>query len=265
VKTNIGHGEAVSGISSIIKATLSLEHGLIPPTIGIQNLNPSLKLTERNMEVVTSLRSWPVDTPRRISINSFGYGGANGHAILESAHTYESSNYLSAVSNTGKPLTRSNIPNGKPLLSETPKIETYLIPLSANSEMSLLKTTEDILSHGITINSVRDIAYTLGSHRSRLSNRDFLLATNAGSDTQISVTRSQIKTLAAVSPTPPFAFIFTGQGAQWPNMGCELISRFPVFRKTIQELDVFLGSLPESPSWTIQGKAQIRDSTKLKP
>lgn len=54
VKTNLGHSEAVSGISSIIKVTLALEHCLIPPTIGVNNVNPALRLNERNAEIVVN-------------------------------------------------------------------------------------------------------------------------------------------------------------------------------------------------------------------
>lgn len=60
VKTNVGHSEAVSGISSIIKVTLGLEHRLIPPSVGVQQLNPKLKLQERNFSVVTKMTPWPI-------------------------------------------------------------------------------------------------------------------------------------------------------------------------------------------------------------
>lgn len=76
VKTNIGHSEAASGIASVIKATLALEHGQIPPTHGLKNINPKLKLEERNFNIPTKSIDWPNNSPhvRRIGINSFGYG-----------------------------------------------------------------------------------------------------------------------------------------------------------------------------------------------
>lgn len=76
VKSNVGHSEAASGISSVIKATLSLEHGKIPPTHGLKNVNPKLRLEERNFRIPTETIDWPdeSDRVRRVGVNSFGYG-----------------------------------------------------------------------------------------------------------------------------------------------------------------------------------------------
>jgi acyl transferase domain-containing protein len=39
----MGHSEAASGLTSIIKVALAFEHGVIPPTYGVKNLNPKCK------------------------------------------------------------------------------------------------------------------------------------------------------------------------------------------------------------------------------
>lgn len=82
VKTNMGHSEATSGLTSIIKATLSLENARIPATIGVKNINPKIKVDEWGVKIVTKAIEWPgskglVPRTRRIGVNSFGYGGAN--------------------------------------------------------------------------------------------------------------------------------------------------------------------------------------------
>ena len=59
VKTNVGHSEAASGISSIIKATMALERAQIPPTHGLKNINPKLKVEDRNISIPTKLVAWP--------------------------------------------------------------------------------------------------------------------------------------------------------------------------------------------------------------
>lgn len=74
LKSNVGHSEAVSGLSSVIKAVLALEHRAIPPSIEYERRNPKIK-NEWNVEVVSRMVPWPTGSPRRISINSFGYGG----------------------------------------------------------------------------------------------------------------------------------------------------------------------------------------------
>ena len=77
VKTNLGHSEATSGLTSIIKATLSLEKARIPATIGVKNINPKIKVDEWGVKIVTKAVDWPNSGTRRIGVNSFGYGGAN--------------------------------------------------------------------------------------------------------------------------------------------------------------------------------------------
>jgi hypothetical protein len=66
-----------------MKVVLSLEAGLIPPSIGIKTLNPAIDFEKANVEVVRELIPWPKERLRRASINSFGFGGANGHCIID--------------------------------------------------------------------------------------------------------------------------------------------------------------------------------------
>lgn len=64
VKSNVGHSEAASGISSVIKSTLALERGQIPPTHGLKNINPKLKVEDRNIKIPTELTNWPNHSSR---------------------------------------------------------------------------------------------------------------------------------------------------------------------------------------------------------
>lgn len=65
VKSNVGHSEAASGISSIIKSSMALERGKIPPTYGLKNINPKLRVEERNISIPTELTAWP-GSPSRV-------------------------------------------------------------------------------------------------------------------------------------------------------------------------------------------------------
>ncbi|KAL8635669.1 MAG: hypothetical protein Q9228_006865 [Teloschistes exilis] len=96
IKSNMGHSEPTSGIAGIMKAVLAVEHGIIPPTVGLKTINPSSKffskcgtvdLKDGRLQVVTESTKWPDLPIRRASINSFGYGGANAHAIIESVES----------------------------------------------------------------------------------------------------------------------------------------------------------------------------------
>ncbi|KAF7543126.1 hypothetical protein G7Z17_g10993 [Cylindrodendrum hubeiense] len=88
VKPNFGHSEGASAITSILKAVLALEHKMIPPNINFSTPNPKIPFREYNMEVPVDLIPWSQDQPLRISVNSFGIGGANAHCIIESAEQY---------------------------------------------------------------------------------------------------------------------------------------------------------------------------------
>lgn len=94
VKPNIGHLEAGAGLAGIIKTVLSLEAGVIPPNINFQNPNPKLRLEKYHFAVPTQPTPWPTHGLRRASVNSFGYGGTNGHCILDDAFHYLSARGL---------------------------------------------------------------------------------------------------------------------------------------------------------------------------
>ncbi|KAI0147403.1 reducing type I polyketide synthase 10 [Xylariaceae sp. FL1272] len=232
IKSNIGHSEAASGISSVIKATLALERGRIPPTYGLKNINPKLKLEERNFKIPTETIDWPDNSPRRvrrIGVNSFGYGGANAHVILEEA------------------------PETTMFLKEPESQASVILPLSAATEDSLQAREDDFAKFNFGEINLDDLAHTLGSRRTHFPERGFLLASR---DETITDAFKQQNLRKASSPVTsnlslPFAFVFTGQGSQWPGMCRELFSEFQVFRDTIIEMEMVLKTIPHAPNWLL--------------
>ena len=97
VKSNIGHLEACAGLGGVFKSILILECGMIPPTIHYKKGNPRIKFEEWGLEVPITLTPWPTPGLRRISVNSFGYGGTNAHAILDDAYHYLQSHGVQAM------------------------------------------------------------------------------------------------------------------------------------------------------------------------
>ncbi|KAL2824216.1 hypothetical protein BDW59DRAFT_147657 [Aspergillus cavernicola] len=247
VKSNVGHSEAASGISSIIKSTLALEHGQIPPTHGLKNINPKLKIEERNFEIPTELTTWPEGAPeeRRIGINSFGYGGANVHVILEEAP---------------KVWHKTSTPEGQGRIVSQSAV---VLPLSAATSSSLQARLDDFSNFDFSNTHILDLAHTLGSRRTQLPVRGFLVAPSEDSINQSLATAPFVTANGLSSTTSdPFAFVFTGQGSQWAGM-CRELFNFAVFRNVIIEMDMTLMALPHPPDWSLQEAILNTDSPDL--
>ncbi|KAI1362869.1 polyketide synthase [Xylaria arbuscula] len=234
VKPNLGHSEASSGLTSLMKVALSFNHGKIPPTRRPTKLNPALRLDSSRLKIVTDLMEWP-RTVRRASINSFGYGGANAHAILEAFDTY------SIVPNPQ---------NGLHVGVASPS-EKFLLTISAGTVKSLTARIRQIEEIASTSNQsqLESLTFTLNSRKYPLAARQALIAQprEKGGFELISVN-------AASTTSPlPLAFVFTGQGAQYPGMARQLLEN-QQFLATIRELDRILQSLPsdKAPNWFIE-------------
>ncbi|KAK6593954.1 hybrid nrps pks [Botrytis cinerea] len=207
IKTVIGHTEGAAGLAGVLKASLAIQHGIIPPNLGFQQLNKKVAPYCTNMDVVTSVQPWPAmasNTPRRVSINSFGFGGANAHVILES------------------------------------------VPLPAKNgcqEASLSPRSDSLTT-------------TLASHRSLLPVRVRFPASSIESLQQAINSSFESGVIGYQSPLKESKIlgIFTGQGAQWAQMGVGLLAAHPSLISFLDDLDKALQSLPEGdrPTWSLR-------------
>ncbi|KAL8643711.1 MAG: hypothetical protein Q9226_008169, partial [Calogaya cf. arnoldii] len=229
VKPNIGHAEGASGINSLIKAVLALEHQIVPPNIKFNTPNPLIPFVKLGLEVPLTPTAWPRDRAERISVNSFGIGGSNAHVIVDSAKDYQAQESPTRTS-----------------LDLTPR----LAPLSANTAESLQKLKESYQDY-IAMHPERasDLCYTLSQRREHLPHRTFFVTDGA------SVSEAPASAKIPVTQSP-ITMIFSGQGAQWPEMGKALMQHDPQFRKDIQVMDNVLKDLLHPPQWTIETELQ---------
>lgn len=185
------------------------------------------------MQVVTKPMDWPSHI-HRASLNSFGFGGANAHVILESIDSY-----LPLYQQTRIHKLKTN------------PTQFRVLPFSAASDISLQAQVCGIaqrLSDGEDY-AFEDLCHTLANRRSRLSHKGYVLTSEALNKGDF--TCGKIVTPEKAIPCLPIALVFTGQGAQWAQMGKELIEQSAIFRGTIHELDSILAALPEAPSWSL--------------
>jgi acyl transferase domain-containing protein len=226
VKTNIGHLEAAAGIAGIIKATLALHHGAIPPNLHFQKLNPHLHLDGAPFVLPTKLVSWPSSSaPRYAGVSSFGFGGTNVHIVLGEAPQ--------AAAPTGE--------QARPML----------LPLSARSPAALrdLATAYQALLTETTV-AAGDIAYTAAVRRLHHDHRLAVVGTSAAEwaeGLRAHLERPELQQKSEHGQTG-VVFLYCGQGPQWATMGRTLLEQEPVFRDSLMRCDALLRSYT---SWSV--------------
>lgn len=156
---------------------------------------------------------WPKDSLRRASVNSFGYGGSNAHAIVEQAH-------LDRINHTSSYVSADDDYDFDD--EEAPR--PYVLVLSGNDAVALRANIKNLGNHLINPRvkvNLSDLAYTLSERRTQLWHRAFITTRNTNLDVESWVVAKK------ASQTPDIGFVFTGQGAQWPQMGQQLLQFFP--------------------------------------
>ena len=224
VKPNMGHSEGAAGVTSVIKAVLALEKQIIPPNINFKTPNPNIPFRDGRLEVPVEAVPWPLDRLQRAAVNSFGFGGANAHAILDSAKQF----------------------GIKP--SCTKESSSYkLLLFSANHPDSLRRLVDDYRTYLKEKSStIDDLAYTLACRRKHLLHRTYSVS-NGLDILNVSTSRKE-------TTVPSVVFVFTGQGAHWTGMARELIQDYDSFASDLRNMNEDLAKLPDPPPWNIEGQ-----------
>ncbi len=232
VKTNMGHLEAAAGIAGLIKTALCLWHRKIPPNLHFDSPNPNIPFEKYCLKIPTTLENFPSPDPLTFaSVNSFGYGGTNAHAVLQSYHVKEEASE------------EYNFP--------------LVFPLSAK-DGEALKAVADAYQSFLMLNkniNLVDMAYTLSQKRSLFDYRAAISAQSAH-ELQNKLTRLAKGEVSEgcirgkiLDVKPRLAFVYTGMGPQWWGMGRQLIESYPIFSETILRCDKFLSSIAGWSLW----------------
>jgi acyl transferase domain-containing protein len=221
VKTNIGHLDPAAGIAGLIKTVQALRHKQIPASLNCENLNPAIDFAGSPFYVNTTLREWKSGKwPRRAGVSAFGIGGTNVHVVIEEA---------SAI-----PQKQSSRPH-------------QLITLSARSASGLETAASHIIEY-LDRNpcvDIADMAYTLQAGRKAFQHRMAIVVRDSADlmKSLASVDRSDALTSIEAPKERPIAFMFSGQGSQYPTMAYDLYQSEPVFQAALDYCSQLLQSL----------------------
>ncbi|MEV0504241.1 aminotransferase class I/II-fold pyridoxal phosphate-dependent enzyme, partial [Streptomyces spectabilis] len=223
VKTNIGHLEAAAGIAGLIKAALVVRDREVPPTLHLRTPNRRLDWEGAGLDVPTRRTPLAARGPVRAAVSSFGFGGANAHVVLESP------------------------PEPAPAAAqEAPARPVHALCLSGHTPTALTTLAQawrtHLAAHPDT--PVGDLCRAANTGRARLAHRAVVVggsaaALDSGLDALArgDAARGVVRGTAPHGPAPKVAFLFTGQGTQYPGMGAGLYDTHAPFARAIDRAD----------------------------
>lgn len=218
VKTNIGHLDRAAGVAGLIKTVLALKHGMLPPSLNFREGNPKIDFANSPFYVNTTLCEWKTDgMPRRAGVSSLGFGGTNAHLVLEEAPV----------------VNPSDEPGRWELLLLSAKTQTALESATANLAEHLLRHPELNLA---------DVAFTLQVGRQLFEHRRVIMCQSLDDAVTALETLDSRRVLTGAQAVSdrPVVFMFTGQGAQYVNMGQGLYQHEPIFRERVDRCAMLL-------------------------
>ncbi|KAM3067829.1 Reducing polyketide synthase boa6 [Clarireedia jacksonii] len=241
IKTVIGHLEGAAGLAGVIKAGLAIREKIIPPNLHFNNLNPAISPFIEHLKIPTAPVPWPrTEGPLRASVNSFGFGGTNAHAILES---------YQAPSQPSRPLgSLSPIPFTISATSEDSLIQNIanLSDYVADNELDVLDLGYSLLRRSILPVKASYVASSTSDLLDQLEK--VLIAKEDNPSLAVGTRTSNVNS----NCSRKILGVFTGQGAQWPEMGKQLLLNISLFAQTIDDLDKSLSALPDAPRWSLR-------------
>jgi acyl transferase domain-containing protein len=208
-KSNVGHTVISAGTTGVIKTALSLENELIPATLFFEEPNPALGLEESSFYVTKEATPWKrTKSPRHAGVSSFGVGGTNAHVVMTEA-----------------PTPAPQAPSAR---------KEQLLFVSARSDKALrgnLAKIADYLEENETLQKARleDIAFTLHAGRKAFPYRAAVVCTSSAQGAAL-LRSDKLKLEKASAAAPRVAFLFPGQGSQYPQMGASLYRSHSLFR-----------------------------------
>jgi len=256
VKSNIGHAEVAAGIFSVIKIVQMMKHRVFLPTAGVTTPRTDYDWAVNNVRVQQEIEPFPENgEPVVVGLSSFGIGGSYGHVVLEE---YRAPAHLQlAKAAAAMPPAVAADANAEPT--------SYLLPLSAVSMAHLKLFAERMaayLDEKKDALALKDLRGTMWVNRSRFKFRKAFIASS------VEGMQQALAAFAATGNVQPsgegrkmqVAYVFTGQGSQWPGVGKSLMA-FAVYREAVKAADKIFKDLS---GWSILEKNESLSADEMR-
>ena len=215
VKSQLGHGEAVAGLTGVLKILCMFEHQTIPAQANFHSPNPLINWDDTPFEVPRHTLNWTASASgkRHAAVSSFGISGTNAHIILSHDEKFN-------VSATAHATT-----------SQAP----YILPLSARHTEALSAFAQrhaDMLEQSSA--PLSDIMFSAARRRTHHHLRTCLVAHTRDELTRL--LRNIDTSSLQESRAPRVVFVFPGHGSQWAAMG-QSLWHIPLCKEVFQRCE----------------------------
>ena len=230
VKTNIGHLESASGAAGLIKVVLSLQHEVLPQSLHFDKPSPHIPWDSLPVRVVDKAIPWQANgRPRRAGVSSFGFTGTNAHVLIEEAPAQPAT--------ADERLGRRCRGGPEPDTHEQPVNVLALSARSPEALVALAQRYEAWLNAHPDVD-LADVCLTAGTGRSHFEHRAALVVDSVEGAREGLAELAENRLRPGVvrgehTHRPTTAWLFTGQGSQYPGMARELFDAEPVFAETV--------------------------------
>ncbi|MFJ7136776.1 type I polyketide synthase, partial [Streptomyces fungicidicus] len=204
-KTNVGHLEGAAGIVGFIKAALCVSRAELPPSLHFEHPNPAIAFDTWGLRVQREVEPWPGKGRRVAGISSFGMGGTNCHVVVAEAPPVQAARLVGDQPEDGSVVLPFTAKSVRALRAQAGRLREYLErwPDAAVGEVARTLVTRRTAFEHWAVVAAHDPAQAL----------DALHALAEGSP------HTALTTGTAATPSGKLAFLFPGQGCQYPGMG----------------------------------------------
>ncbi len=231
LKSNIGHAESASGIAALIKTVLCLQKKQIPANLHCDLVNPRIAADFTRLHLPSTLGAWPAGAPALAGVSSFGFSGTNAHMIVGAAEQDAA-------------------------LPVTPAGQLLPVLVSARSKEALAQLLDEHYRYlGAHAVPLEQFAKACALGRSTFEYRAGFCASSRD-DAMRQLHELSTSALSDSLPMGKLAFLFSGQGSQYPEMGRRLYDSDPLFRQCLDRCCALLDAHLEQPLMSVMWDPQ---------